>query len=356
MPEPDRARQPEDAPPAVLGRAPGRRGGGGQGRGGRGDRPLRGGRDRGLGDLAPEGEVADEAVDLHRVAAEEPVSAPLEGDQMGAGNRRDHLLRVRVGDDLVVGPVERQGGHPDLAQQIVQVDPVDRAQGLDQDLGGGLAGPGHAVLDALEGVRLREDALEQPRPPVVEVVADHPRDALLEGLRHRLGVLPGEQDQVREPAGMLDRVPERERGRAREGDQGDGRPRDLVEDGDQVPVPGVQVVAGGRPVGAPVAARVHRDHPEVAREVRDLVLPHPAVRDHLALGQQEQIARPAAGDLIEDARVRSVNVHGVTPRPGSRAHRGRAGPSRRGRGRRRRAPWRACRRIPRGPSSRRGWR
>ena len=310
VPEPDRAREPEHAPPAVPGRPPGRRR-----RIGRGNRARGGGRDRGLRDLLPEHEVADEAVDLHRVAAEQPVAAPLEGDQAGSGDRRDHLLRVRVGDDLVVGPVERQGGDPDLAEQVVQVDAVDRAQRLDQDLGGGLAGPGHAVLDPLERVRLREDALEQARPPVVEVVADHPRDALLERLRHRLGVLAGEQDQVREPVGMLDRVPERERGRARERDQGDGRPRDLVEDGHQVAVPRVQVVAGGRPVGSPVAARVHRDHPEVARQVRDLVLPHPAVRDDLALGQQEQIARPAAGDLIEDARVRPVNVHRVLLAP-----------------------------------------
>jgi hypothetical protein len=213
------------------------------------------------------------------------VAAPIEGDQARARNRRDHLLRVRVRHDLVLRPVQRQGGDANLAEQIVDVDPVDGAQGLDQHLGSGLAGPGHAVLDALERVRFREDASKQTRPPVAKIVANHPGHAILERLRHRLGVLPGQEDQVREPIGMGHRVPECERRRAREGDQGERRPRDLVEDRHQIAVPRVQIVAGGRPVGSPVAARVHRDHPEVARQVRDLVLPHPAVGDDLTLGQ-----------------------------------------------------------------------
>ncbi len=249
------------------------------------------------------------AIDLHRVAAEEPVASPIEGDEAGPRNGRHHLLRVRVRDDLVDRPVQGEGGGANLAEQVVQIDAVDGAQRLDQHLGGGLARPRYAVLDALEGVRFWEDPLEQAVPPVVEVVADHPGHAFLERLGHRFGVLAGEQDQMGEPVGMGDRVAEGQRRRAREGHEGEGRPRHLVEHGEKIAVARVHVVAGGRPVGSSVAARVHGDHAEVARQVGDLMLPHAAVRDDLTLGQEEEITRPASRHLVEDAGVRPMNVH-----------------------------------------------
>ena len=304
VPEPDRAREPEHAPLTGARRA---RGGGRRLDGRNGS--VRGGRDGGLGDVPAEGEVADEVIDLHRVAAEEPVASPIESDETGSGNGRHHLLRVRIRDDLVVRPVQGEGGDANLAEQIVQIDAVDGAQRLDQHLGGGLARPRHAVLDALERVGLREDPLEQAVPPVVEVVANHPGHPFLERLRHRFGVLAGEQDQVGEPVGMGDRVAESERRRARERHEDEGRPRHLVEHGEKVAVAGVHVVAGGRPVGSSVAARVHGDHAKVARQVGDLMLPHPAVRDDLTLGQQEEVTRPASRHLVEDAGVRPMNVH-----------------------------------------------
>ncbi len=52
-------------------------------------------------------------------------------------------------------------------------------------------------------------------------------------------------------------------------------------------------------IGAPVAEAVHRKHPEVAREVRDLHLPVPGVNQPRR--EQEQGVLALAVDLIEDA-------------------------------------------------------
>ena len=114
-----------------------------------------------------EDEVADQVVHLHRVAAEQAVAAALEGHEAGAGDGRDHLLRVRVGHDLVVGAVQREGGHArPRPSRSWTLTPSMAAQGLDQDVRRGLAGPGHAVLDALERVGLREETRAKRRLPV----------------------------------------------------------------------------------------------------------------------------------------------------------------------------------------------
>jgi len=298
---------------------------------------ARPGRDRRGLDRTVQDEVADEAVHLRGVAAVEAVAAALEGHQARARNGRDHLLRVRVRDDLVLGPVHGQRRDGDPREEVSQVDVVDGPQGLDEHVGRGLARPGDAVLHALERVGLREHALEQARDPVVVVPADHRRHPLLEGAGQGLGVLGGEEEQVGEPRGVRGRVPEREESRAGEREEGEGRPRHLLEDRQHVAVAGLQVVARGGPVRAAVAAGIHRDHPEVAREVRDLMLPHAAVDDHLTRRQQEQIARAAAGHLVEDPRVGPVHVHGRLRPPGP------VGPSRSGRARRPPEWWRACR-------------
>ena len=77
--------------------------------------------------------------------------------------------------------------------------------------------------------------------------------------------------------GMLDRVANGEHARAGERDERERGAHRLVEDGEEVPVPRGEVVPCGRPIRPSVAARVDGRHPEVAREVRDLALPHPAV-------------------------------------------------------------------------------
>jgi len=299
--EADRAREPQHAPRAL---APSR-----ARRGLDGHRALGPARDADGLDGPLLHEVADEPVDLDRLAAEEAVAAVLEGHQARPRDRGDHLLRVPVRHDAVPRAVDGQGGHPHLGQEVVEVDAVEGPERLHQDLGGGLAGPRHPVLHALEGVRLREHPGEEAPAPAVEVIANHRGHPLLEGPRHRLRVLAAEQDQVREPLRVVDRVPERERPRAGERHQREGRSRCVLDHRGEVGVAAVEVVAGGGTVRAAVAALVHRDHAEVPGEVRHLVLPHAAVGHHLAGRQQEEVALAAAGRLVEDLGVGPIDVH-----------------------------------------------
>ena len=61
------------------------------------------------------------------------------------------------------------------------------------------------------------------------------------------------------------------------------------------------------PVGAAVATRVEDDDPEVAREVRDLRLPEPGVRDRRGREEQEGRRRVAV-DLVEDPHAVALDV------------------------------------------------
>ena len=100
--EADRARQPEHAARAACARGRGRR-----------SLALRGmARDRlRLHGLRPSTKSRIRWLTLTGVAAVQPVAAPLERHQARAGDRRGDLLRVRVGDDLVLGAVERERRH-----------------------------------------------------------------------------------------------------------------------------------------------------------------------------------------------------------------------------------------------------
>jgi len=109
--EPDGAREPQHAPLALSGGTAGR-----QRPRGRDDPSLGSGWDGSLDHLAIEHEIADEAVDLHGIPAEEAVPAAVEGDEARPGNRRHHLLGMGVRHDLVVGPVQGEGGHANLAE------------------------------------------------------------------------------------------------------------------------------------------------------------------------------------------------------------------------------------------------
>ena len=203
----------------------------------------------------------------------------------------------------------------------------------------GVVSPAHAtpVLDALERVRLGEDAGEQALAVAREVAAHHARDLVLEGLGHRLRVLAAEQDQVRHAARVLDHVAERDQGRAGIGGEGEGRPHRLFQHREQVAVAAVEVVARRRPLGASIAPRVGGDDAEVAREVRDLRLELPAVDHGLALGEEDEVAAPLARGLPEQLDAAAARVHGPTLRRWW-------GPSPRGS---RRSGWRETRRARR---------
>ena len=111
---------------------------------------------------ASEHEVADELVDLHRVAAEEPVAAAVERDQAGARESpRPASARASTARSCRGCRGARASGRGPGRADRSTLTPSMAPQGLDQDLRRGLAGPRHAVLDALERVRLREDPLEQ---------------------------------------------------------------------------------------------------------------------------------------------------------------------------------------------------
>ena len=290
--ETDRARQPQDA--ARRGATRTRRWSLALGRGGNGPR-------------------------LHGPLQDE---VAFERDEARAGDGGDHPRSVRVGHDLVEGAVEREGGHRDARKQVVDIGAVDGPERLDEHIGRGLARPRHAVLDPLERVGLREDAGEEALPVGGEVAAHHACDFLLEGLGHRLRVLPAEQDQVRDVAGVVDHIPEGNQGRAGVGGEGKGRPHRLLQHREQVAVAAIEVVPGRRPVGTAIASRVGGDHAEVAREVRDLGLELPAVGHRLALGQQEQVAVAATRGLPEELDSAIAHIHGLNPPLGCHARRG----------------------------------
>ena len=196
--EPDGARQPEDPSRRRPARARRRR------------LTLGRGRDRVGLDGSLQQEVPDQPVHLGHVATVEEMPAALEGDQAGTGDRLDHPLGMGVRHDPVLGPVERQRRDPNLAQQRVDARAVDGPERLDEDIGGRLAGPCDAVLNALQRVGLRKSPREEPLPPPVEVTPDHRGDLLLEGLGHGLRVLAAQQDQARDAFRVLGRVPERQ--------------------------------------------------------------------------------------------------------------------------------------------------
>jgi hypothetical protein len=133
--EADRARQPEDAARRGSARARGW------------SLPLRRRRNGARLHGPLQDEVADQVVHLDRVAAVQAVAGALERHEARAGDGGDHLLRVRVGHDLVEGAVEREGRHRDARKEVVDIRAVDGPERLDEHVRRGLARPRHAVLD-----------------------------------------------------------------------------------------------------------------------------------------------------------------------------------------------------------------
>ena len=286
--EADRARQPQHATRRRAAWARGR------------NRSLRERGYRASVDGAIEDEVADQVVHLDGVPAVQAVAGALERHESRARDGGDHLLGMRVRDDLVEGAVQREDRHREPRKQLVHVGPVDGAQRFHEHVGRRLARPRDAVLDALERMGLGQDAREEPLPVGREVAADGGSDLLVERLRDRLRVLPAEEDEMRQIARVLDRVAERDHGGARKRDERERRPHRLIQHRDQIAVTAVEVVPGRGPVGSAVAAGVGGDDAEVPREVRDLRLELPAIDHGLTLRQQHEVAVAAARGLPEE--------------------------------------------------------
>jgi hypothetical protein len=142
VPETDGAGEPED--PALR----------------RARRRARGGfaLDHGRHDVRRDGtvehEVADEPVDLDRLATHHAVAPALERDEPGARDRLREASPVVVRDDRVLRAVNDERRHGDLRQQIPDVVFRDLPDRLDEDLGRALSHPLDAVLHAFERVRL----------------------------------------------------------------------------------------------------------------------------------------------------------------------------------------------------------
>ena len=151
----------------ALRAAPGRsrrRGGRGRGRSARRGRGPSSAAQRprtqvgGGGRCEPRGEVADQVVDLHRVAGERDVAAALEDDELAAGELGDRarpracgLIRSRSPWITSIGLVDRLAPRRRTSPGSGQLRPSLGGE----HVGGGRRAPADAVLDLLRRVRSR---------------------------------------------------------------------------------------------------------------------------------------------------------------------------------------------------------
>ena len=191
----------------------------------------------------------------------------------------------------------------------------------DQRLRPALEPPLDAVLDLLRRMRLGdllgEEELEEAAVVAAPVVQVALRPALVRVERHVRRVLavvrvrqrqPGHERRDRGDAEHGRRIGRGEHQRpaaavaeaAHERVLGAARPQRGPTVGDVLP-PGVGRCVAGT-VGPAVPPRVERDDAEVAREVRDLRLPEPRVRDRRGREEQERRRRVPV-DLVEDAHA-----------------------------------------------------
>ena len=188
--------------------------------------------------------------------------------------------------------------------------------------------PHERVLDLLGGVRLREAAPEEELEVAAEVLLPEVpvglRPALVLGallLEVEAGAL-GQRRGERESgshehrAGDALRVVGREQQRAARdravGDEHAARGAGGVEHGERVLGVGPRAIVGGAigPVGAPVAASVVGDHPEVPGEVGDLALPEAGVDDRPGR-EQEQGLLALAEHLVREADTAGLGEAGL---------------------------------------------
>ena len=285
-------------------------------------------------------EVAEHEVDLDRIARLRAVARALEGDQRAAG-RLGQRLALGMGADHVPVTVQDEGwaAHPFTHRpEILSSREVDPALGVDERLGSGCQRPPDGVLDLLGRVRLvealreeeLEEALEVPAP-VVPVVL-RPRligvEQVLERVEAPLGVARRERDRGTDVNDRVDSLrvvggqngggqrPAREADQRRARGAGDIHHRERVRDR---LVDRVCVRAGGL-IRAPAAASVERDHPAMAREIRNLELPEAGVGDRPRRKQQRgrvalavhlvEHPDPVAVDIPRLVRVASAGLLG----------------------------------------------
>ena len=175
----------------------------------------------------------------------------------------------------------------------------------------GLQRPRHHVLVRLGRVRLGEHERGVVLHPLL-VAADPPRmghvldDVVVgEGQRHRRRYRDDSEHPLRRDVRQVER-PARATAEGHEERRIDAEV--VHHRGDVTDVECVGLVGGrGRPAGQAVAPWVDRDHPEVARQVRDLRLPLPPV-DHREATQHHHRGRPGAEDLVVDRDAVAVEV------------------------------------------------
>ena len=278
-------------------------------------------------------EVADEQVVAHRIAHLGAVPAAVEGHQARPRDGGVGPLGERERTDRVGGAVDDQGGDVDPREELGQRGPaLPLLHRRDEDLGSGLEPPGHPVLPRLRRVRLGEDLPDEEldevavvRAPVVGV---EPLPSLvpLAGLEEP-GIGPravverqrGEHEALH-PLGARGRQHHTLPRAPREADERGAVDLRGVEDGQGVVGHPLLIVAAGRAVGAAAARRIEREDPEVAAEVGNLHLPHPAVDD--LPGRQEQDRALALAVLLPEDPHAVGRRESVAVRL-SRAHRGR---------------------------------
>ena len=275
-------------------------------------------------------ELLEQAVHLHRVPRRRDVPRALEPDERSARELRDcerPLARLAV----VQLTVDDEHGAPDACDEIARLlRGRERRRGLlvgeDERLHASVETPPDAVLDLLRRVRLgellREEELEEAAEVALPVV-DVPLGPALVGverLGRRIAAIvrmsrceAGYEGRDRRDTERECRVRRGEHERvaaavAESAQERGLRPGRLEHSAAVLHDLPVRVrLSGARPVGAAVPARVERDDAKVAREIRDLRLPQPRVRDRRGREEQEGRRRVAV-DLVEDAHAVALDV------------------------------------------------
>ena len=115
-----------------------------------------------------------------------------------------------------------------------------------------------------------------------------------------------DEHQLRHPLRVVEREVERKRSAHRAADQVHRLELERVDEGQEV---GARVPRRRREIRLAEPAHVGPDHVEVLRELADLRLPHPRVRD---AGVQEHDRHAFTGPLVVDARAVERRLHQVS--------------------------------------------
>ena len=273
-------------------------------------------------------EVAQHQVERHGVAGVRAVADALELDELGARRRRERGAAVGR-DEVVLVALGHEQRAVEAAEQLAdrRLVGAGRADREGERLRVALEAPADAVLELLRRVRLRIAAAEEELEVAAEVLrpvvavrllpALVGRARLVErvagalGQRRRQRQRRGHEHRAGHALGVLGGEHERAGRTGAVGDEHAAAGAGRVEHREGVVGVGPRAVVGAavRAVGAPVAAWVERDHPEVPGEVRHLELPEPRVRDRPGRQQQERLLA-FAEHLIRDADTAGLGEAG----------------------------------------------